>query len=48
MGYPLMLKARGNSYDGKGNYVVKKEEDAEEAFKQLRFDNQHLDPKSLK
>ena len=39
-----MLKARGNSYDGKGNYVVKKEEDAEEAFKQLRYENKTLDP----
>jgi len=35
MGYPLMLKARGNSYDGKGNYVVKKEEDARVAFDTL-------------
>ena len=34
-GYPLMLKARGNSYDGKGNYVVKTAEDAPKAFEQL-------------
>jgi hypothetical protein len=35
MGYPLMLKARGNSYDGKGNAVVKTEADAQAAFDQL-------------
>ena len=34
-GYPLMLKARGNSYDGKGNYVVKTADDASKAFEQL-------------
>jgi phosphoribosylaminoimidazole carboxylase len=35
MGYPMMLKARGNSYDGKGNYVVKTAADADIAFKTL-------------
>ncbi len=30
-----MLKARGNSYDGKGNAVVKAEADAALAFEQL-------------
>ena len=35
MGFPLMLKARGNSYDGKGNYVVKTAADAEAAFKSM-------------
>jgi len=34
-GYPLMLKARGNSYDGKGNYVVKTAADAPLAFETL-------------
>ena len=34
-GFPLMLKARGNSYDGKGNYVVKTAADAPKAFEQL-------------
>mmetsp|Transcript_18830 Transcript_18830/g.51865 ORF Transcript_18830/g.51865 Transcript_18830/m.51865 type:complete len:563 (-) Transcript_18830:45-1733(-) len=34
-GYPLMLKARGNSYDGKGNYVVKTADDAQTAFDTL-------------
>ncbi|KAJ1467843.1 hypothetical protein T484DRAFT_1645047 [Baffinella frigidus] len=35
MGYPMMLKARGNSYDGKGNYVVKTPADAPLAFETL-------------
>ena len=34
-GYPFMLKARGNSYDGKGNYVVRSAADASTAFEQL-------------
>eukprot|EP00961_Rhodomonas_salina_P236649 3198229-Rhodomonas_salina.1 len=34
-GFPLMLKARGNSYDGKGNYVVKTAADAQTAFDTL-------------
>jgi phosphoribosylaminoimidazole carboxylase len=34
-GFPLMLKARGNSYDGKGNYVVKTAADAQVAFDTL-------------
>ena len=34
-GYPLMLKARGNSYDGKGNHVVKTAADAQVAFDTL-------------
>ena len=31
----MMLKARGNSYDGKGNYVVKTAADAPLAFETL-------------
>lgn len=34
-GYPLILKSCTGGYDGKGNYVVKKEEDAQKAFDTL-------------
>lgn len=34
-GYPYLLKARFDAYDGRGNYVVKKKEDITEGFKKL-------------
>lgn len=34
-GYPMMLKSKRNAYDGKGNAVVKTQEGAADAFKQL-------------
>nr|AAL68881.1 phosphoribosylaminoimidazole carboxylase [Magnusiomyces magnusii] len=35
-GYPFVLKARTNAYDGRGNYVVKTAEDIPEALKALK------------
>jgi 5-(carboxyamino)imidazole ribonucleotide synthase len=37
-GYPIMLKARKNGYDGKGNYVINDEDDIEEGFTALKGD----------
>lgn len=34
-GFPLMLKACTGGYDGKGNYVVKNENDCENGYKEL-------------
>ncbi|MCL2424987.1 MAG: 5-(carboxyamino)imidazole ribonucleotide synthase [Oscillospiraceae bacterium] len=34
-GYPMMLKATTGGYDGKGNALIKTENDVEDAFKQL-------------
>ncbi|KAJ1961218.1 phosphoribosylaminoimidazole carboxylase ade2 [Dipsacomyces acuminosporus] len=34
-GYPFVLKCRLGAYDGRGNYVVKDEDDAEAGFKAL-------------
>ncbi len=34
-GYPFLLKARFDAYDGKGNFVVKSEQDIAEAFQKL-------------
>lgn len=34
-GYPYMLKSRRDAYDGRGNYVVKSEEDVESALQFL-------------
>jgi len=34
-GYPVMLKARTGGYDGKGNAVIKSEDDIPKAFKML-------------
>ena len=34
-GYPYMLKARTDAYDGKGNYVVKNEQDVENGINDL-------------
>ncbi|KAF1963312.1 phosphoribosylaminoimidazole carboxylase [Byssothecium circinans] len=34
-GYPFMLKSKTEAYDGRGNYVVKSEGDAEAAFEAL-------------
>jgi phosphoribosylaminoimidazole carboxylase len=34
-GYPLMVKSRTQAYDGKGNFVVKSETDAERAVESL-------------
>jgi len=34
-GYPLMLKTTTGGYDGKGNFLIKKEEDIGNAFKRL-------------
>lgn len=35
-GYPLLLKARFDAYDGKGNYVLKRKSDIEKGFEQLK------------
>jgi len=35
-GYPYMLKARKDAYDGRGNYPVKREEDIEAALEALK------------
>lgn len=34
-GYPFLLKARFDAYDGRGNFVVKSKDDIPEAFKKL-------------
>ena len=34
-GYPFLLKARFDAYDGRGNYVIKSKVDIEEAFEKL-------------
>ena len=34
-GYPFMLKARTDAYDGRGNYLVSKEEDIEKGLEKL-------------
>lgn len=34
-GYPFVLKARFDAYDGRGNFLVKSEKDIEEAFRKL-------------
>lgn len=34
-GLPILLKAREDAYDGKGNFVIKKESDVEEGLKKL-------------
>lgn len=34
-GYPLLLKAREDAYDGKGNFVIKTEKDIEEGLEKL-------------
>ncbi len=34
-GYPLLLKARTDAYDGKGNYLVKNKSDIEKGMKKL-------------
>ena len=38
-GYPYLLKARFDAYDGRGNYVVKKESDIKDAFLKLNQEN---------
>ena len=38
-GYPMMLKARLGGYDGRGNFLVKSAEQAEEAFHALNGQN---------
>ncbi|KAF1815680.1 phosphoribosyl-aminoimidazole carboxylase [Eremomyces bilateralis CBS 781.70] len=35
LGYPMMLKARKQAYDGKGNYVVESRDDVHNAFEAL-------------
>eukprot|EP00742_Colponemidia_sp_Colp-10_P003533 GILJ01003764.1.p1 GENE.GILJ01003764.1~~GILJ01003764.1.p1 ORF type:complete len:573 (-),score=79.28 GILJ01003764.1:183-1901(-) len=42
-GYPVMLKAKRNAYDGKGNCVVRTEQDVETAFKQLGSANLYVE-----
>jgi len=34
-GYPFLLKTRFDAYDGRGNYVVRSEEDLDKAFEKL-------------
>lgn len=41
-GFPFVLKARRNGYDGKGNYTVKSEADIPEAWKTLNGDRNPL------
>lgn len=41
-GWPVILKKRRNSYDGKGNYTVSSESDIEQAWQQLDGDNNGL------
>ncbi|HYE30217.1 MAG TPA: 5-(carboxyamino)imidazole ribonucleotide synthase [Methylomirabilota bacterium] len=41
-GWPLVLKARRNGYDGKGNHTVRSEKDIEEAWTALRGDSNGL------
>ncbi len=41
-GWPMIVKKRRNSYDGKGNYTVSAAADAEPAWKQLDGDNNGL------
>lgn len=36
-GYPMLLKARTGGYDGKGNYVVKSADDAQEGYAALGY-----------
>lgn len=35
-GYPFLLKARFDAYDGRGNYLIQKKSDIPKAFKKLR------------
>ncbi|KIM27324.1 hypothetical protein M408DRAFT_71414 [Serendipita vermifera MAFF 305830] len=39
LGYPFMLKTRKLAYDGRGNFVVRSQEDAQEALKALGCGN---------
>jgi 5-(carboxyamino)imidazole ribonucleotide synthase len=41
-GFPFVLKARRNGYDGKGNYTVKSEADIPEAWRALNGDRNAL------
>jgi 5-(carboxyamino)imidazole ribonucleotide synthase len=41
-GFPLVLKARRNGYDGKGNFTIKSENDIAEAWKVLNGDRNGL------
>lgn len=41
-GWPMIVKKRRNSYDGKGNYTVNTENDVELAWQQLDGDNNGL------
>ncbi len=41
-GWPLVLKARRNGYDGRGNYTLKLPEDAEEGFQRLGWPERTL------
>ncbi|MDB6056280.1 MAG: 5-(carboxyamino)imidazole ribonucleotide synthase [Verrucomicrobiales bacterium] len=41
-GLPLVLKARRNGYDGKGNYTIKTEADIPDAWKALNGDRNEL------
>ena len=42
LGWPLVLKARRNGYDGKGNATLKSAADIEEAWNKLDGDNREL------
>jgi len=41
-GYPMMLKAAKGGYDGRGNYLIKNEDDIDSAFHALDGENQLL------
>lgn len=41
-GWPLVLKARRNGYDGKGNATLKSADDIDDAWKKLDGDNREL------
>lgn len=41
-GYPIMLKSAMGAYDGKGNSLIKKEEEVETAFHELKGTNNQI------